>query len=126
MFQSIFNILYWLLYYSCPNFPLLSPSDRYPHFLQQCSLSSCPWVMPVSSLASPFPILFLAYPCLFSLHLKNNFLYGNKILINENLFPKNLSSRHCVQWKYISYFFDIYTNKSCIIKNRKSFRTYVN
>ena len=26
------------------------------------SLSSCPWVMHTSSLASPFPILFLTYP----------------------------------------------------------------
>ena len=28
-------------------------------------LSSCPWVVRVSSLASPFPILFLTSPCLF-------------------------------------------------------------
>ena len=27
-------------------------------------LSSCPWVVHVSSLASPLPILFLTYPCL--------------------------------------------------------------
>ena len=29
-------------------------------------LSSCPWVIHKSSLASPFPILFLTSPCLFS------------------------------------------------------------
>ena len=29
------------------------------------TLSSCPWVVHVSSLASPFPILFLTSPCLF-------------------------------------------------------------
>ena len=28
-------------------------------------LSSCPWVVHISSLASPFPILFLIFPCLF-------------------------------------------------------------
>ena len=28
-------------------------------------LSSCPWVILISSLASPFPILFLTSPCLF-------------------------------------------------------------
>ena len=28
-------------------------------------LSSCPWVMHISSLASPFPILFLTSTCLF-------------------------------------------------------------
>ena len=31
-----------------------------------CSLSSCPWVIYISSLASTFPILFLTSPCLFS------------------------------------------------------------
>ena len=29
------------------------------------SLSPCPWVIHISSLASPFPILFLTSPCLF-------------------------------------------------------------
>ena len=29
-------------------------------------LSSCPWVIHISSLASPFPTLFLTSPCLFS------------------------------------------------------------
>ena len=37
--------------------PCLPPS--FPH------LSSCPWVIHISSLASPFPILFLTSPCLF-------------------------------------------------------------
>ena len=39
-------------------FPV-APSHQHPH------LSSCPWVTHISSLASPFPILFLTYPCLF-------------------------------------------------------------
>ena len=29
------------------------------------ALNSCPWVLHISSLASPFPILFLTSPCLF-------------------------------------------------------------
>ena len=29
------------------------------------ALSSCPWVVHINSLASPFPILFLTFPCLF-------------------------------------------------------------
>ena len=45
------NIFYWLCYYSCPIPPL--------------RLSSCPWVIHISSLASTFPILFLTSPCLF-------------------------------------------------------------
>ena len=32
------------------------------------NLSSCPWVVYISSLASPFPILFLTSPCLFCTH----------------------------------------------------------
>ena len=43
----------------------LLPSAWYPHSLQQSPLSSCPWVIQVNSLASPFPILFLTSPCLF-------------------------------------------------------------
>ena len=60
------NIFYWLCYYSCPIFffPLfpsaLYPPPSFPH------LSSRPWVLHISSLASPFPILFLTSPCLFS------------------------------------------------------------
>ena len=58
--HSFKNIFYWLFYYSCPNFfsPLF-PSALYPH------LSSCPWVIHINSLASPFPILFLTSLCLF-------------------------------------------------------------
>ena len=60
------NIFYWLYYYSCPNPPPLPlcPSTKYPLSLGQFFLSSCPWVMHVSSLASPFFILFWISPCL--------------------------------------------------------------
>ena len=43
----------------CP-VPLLPPA--FPH------LSSCPWVIHISSLASPFSILFLISTCLFSIY----------------------------------------------------------
>ena len=61
-FQSIF---YWLCYYSCPIFffllfPSTPPPTSIPH-----PLSSCPRVVHVSCLASPFSILFLTFPCLF-------------------------------------------------------------
>ena len=45
------------LYSSLPSTPL--PPAFSP-------LTSCPWVMHRSSLASPFPLLFLTSPCLFS------------------------------------------------------------
>ena len=58
-------IFYWLCYYTCPNFTpcppppgtLISPSNP--------PLSSCPWVIHINSLATPFPIWFLPSPCLF-------------------------------------------------------------
>ena len=44
----------------------LSPFHVVPPFPTAIShLSSCAWVMYVSSLTSPFPILFLTSPCLF-------------------------------------------------------------
>ena len=67
LFIYLFNIFYWLCYYSCPIFFLtfipLHPVHPFPpSFLH---LSSCLWVIHVSSLASPFPIPFLTSPCLF-------------------------------------------------------------
>ena len=44
--------------YSPP--PCVPLPPAFPHF------SSCPWILHTSSLASPFPILFLPFPCLFS------------------------------------------------------------
>ena len=50
-------------------FSLCSPPPSTPHSLWQFPpLSSCQWVMYVSSLASPFPILFLRSHCLFQLY----------------------------------------------------------
>ena len=48
---------FYPLYLPLPCTPL--PPASHPH------LSSCPWVVHISSLASPFPILFLTSPCLF-------------------------------------------------------------
>ena len=45
--------------------PLYSPQPCTPLPPAFPPLSSCPWVVHVSSLASPFPILFLTSPCLF-------------------------------------------------------------
>ena len=45
--------------------PLPAPSST-PHSLRQSiHLCSCPWVMHVSSLATPFPILYFTSPWLF-------------------------------------------------------------
>ena len=45
--------------------PLSPPSALHPPPSNIAPLSSCPWVIHVSSLASLFPILFLTSPCLF-------------------------------------------------------------
>ena len=51
-----------------PIFSPLVPSTHYHPSLQKSPLSSCPWVVHVSSWASPFPILFLTSPCLFCIY----------------------------------------------------------
>ena len=66
MNSCFFNIFYWLCYYCCPkfsSFPPLHPLS--PILSSHLPLSSCPWVRHGSSLATPFPILFLTSPCLF-------------------------------------------------------------
>ena len=61
------NTFYCLHYYNCPNFTPLPPLHWVPPSLQQFPpLSSCSWVIHTNSLSSPFPILFLTSPCLFS------------------------------------------------------------
>ena len=48
-------------------FPLYPSSTLHPSTLQHSPfLSSCPWVVHISSLTSLFPILFLTSPCLFN------------------------------------------------------------
>ena len=45
--------------------PLIPLHPAHPLHQHSPPLSSCPWVVHISSLASPFPILFLTSPCLF-------------------------------------------------------------
>ena len=58
---------YWLCYYSFPNFsPFVPPSALHPQTLQHPPhLSSCPWLVHISSLTSLFPIPFLTFLHLF-------------------------------------------------------------
>ena len=54
-------MLLQLSFFFSPLYPsacMTPASSDFPH-------SSCPWVIHISSLASPFPLLFLTSPCLF-------------------------------------------------------------
>ena len=79
------SILYWLCYYSCLNFSpfaLLCLVSPFP--LVILPLSSCPWVMHTSSLASPLPLLFLTSPCLFCTYpvmLLNVYIFSPTLLL---------------------------------------------
>ena len=70
IFFSFLIMLYWLCYYSFPNpNPFLS-STQHPPLLQTIPHHfSCPWVMCISSLAAPFPVLYFTFPWLFCKHL---------------------------------------------------------
>ena len=57
-------ILLTMLWQLCQMLPLCSSQPSTP-FPPQSTLSSCPWVVHISSLAFPFPILSLTSPCLF-------------------------------------------------------------
>ena len=59
-------VFYRLCYYSCLDFSPLPPSTQQPPLPQAIPHHcSCPWVMQVSSLASPFPTLYFISPWLF-------------------------------------------------------------
>ena len=64
-------IFFYLVYFidyvitALPHFHPLPTSAQYPLPSSNPLLSSCPWVMHVSSLSSPFPLLFSISPCLF-------------------------------------------------------------
>ena len=62
---------HWVCYYSCLDiFPLWLPSIQHPPFCQAIPHHcSCPWVMRISSLATPFPILYFTSPWLFCNYL---------------------------------------------------------
>ena len=58
--------------------PLYPPLPSTPIPTSIPPFTSCPWVIHISSLASPFPILFLTSPCLFSTyHLCSLVLYSH-------------------------------------------------
>ena len=68
LFSTYFCKLYFIDYTITvvPIFPPLPPSSKHVHSLRPSpSLCSCPWTMGISSLASPFPILYLRSPWLF-------------------------------------------------------------
>ena len=70
-----------------PTVSFLSPSPKHPHSLRQSTHHcSCPWVMHISSLAFPFPILFLTSPSLFCTY--------QYVLLNPCTFPLNLPLPH--------------------------------
>ena len=57
---------YWLCYYSCPDFPPLSSSTQHPPLPKAISPPwFMSWVLCISSLATPFPILHFTSPRLF-------------------------------------------------------------
>ena len=56
---------YWLCYYSFPFSPFYPPSTLSPQPSSIPPLSSCPWVVRISSLSPLFPIPFFISPCLF-------------------------------------------------------------
>ena len=59
-------ILFLMLLQLSQFFPLCPPPPCTPIPSSHAPpVSSCPWVIHISSLATPFPILFLTSPCLF-------------------------------------------------------------
>ena len=60
----LLSMLLQLSHIFLPCIPLcpVPPPLSFPH------LSSCLWVMHISSLASPFPIVFITSPCLFGIY----------------------------------------------------------
>ena len=71
--EDIFYLIYFLIKkyftdYVITIVPILLPwplSTWYPLHSSNAPLSSCPWVMHISSLTSPFPILHLTSSCPF-------------------------------------------------------------
>ena len=62
---SFFKHILLIILLQLSHIPPLFPSTLQLPATHILSLSSCPWVVHISSLASTFPILFLTSPCLF-------------------------------------------------------------
>ena len=64
--SNILKDILLIMLFQVSQFSLFASLHLVPPFPPAISsLSSCPWVMHISSLASPFPILFLILSCLF-------------------------------------------------------------
>ena len=83
-----FNFLLYFIDYAVilvPTFPLCPPPLSTLHSLRQSShLHSSPWVMHVSSLSTPFPILYLPSPWPFCNYL---FIHLNPCTFSSVLQP---------------------------------------
>ena len=64
-------IVYWFCYYSCPDFSFLlcAPPPSIPTPSGGPHICSPPWNMRISSMATPFPTLYFAFPQLFCNYL---------------------------------------------------------
>ena len=83
--------------------PLCSAPPFQPAFPH---LSSCPWVIHISSLASPFPILFLTYPCLFcTYHLCFLFLVP---FLHSSPFPSLLITLPVISIPLVLFLFQLF------------------
>ena len=105
--EDIFYLIYFLIKkyftdYVITIVPILLPwplSTWYPLHSSNAPLSSCPWVMHISSLTSPFPILFLTSPCLY-------YPYQLCILIPALFLPLPPHSWWLSKWSlYLSFCF---------------------
>ena len=73
--EEVWLILVFLMYFIdyavtvVPFFPYLFPSSLHSSPTHITPFSSCPRVIHITSLSSPFPILFLTSPCLFCTYL---------------------------------------------------------
>ena len=97
-------VLLQLCYYICPIFSPLHPhlpGTPIPSSLPP-NLSSCSWVIHVHSLASPFPILFLTFPCLFS---TNSASYSLYLFPHSHSTPSRLITLHLISISVILFLF---------------------
>ena len=91
-------------------FPFIPLHPAYHLTPTSPSITSCPWVVHVSSLTSPFPILFLTSPCLFcAYHLCFLFLvpvppYSPPTIIPP---PQFMSMGHTYKFFYFSISYTI-------------------
>ena len=82
-------------------FPLCPPPPSTPYFFRQSPHHcSCPWVMHISSLASPFPILYFRSPWLYC-----NYLFVFNPLTSSPILPFPLPSGNFLVTNFFSLAF---------------------